>query len=203
MSSLAIIQQPILFRFNFMEENSDKQAEQVELSPDVYRAIIDAMSQNAIFSVTDEKGDIVYANKKFIEISKYPLSELIGQNHRILKSGHQPQELFVDLWKTISSGKIWRGEVKNRAKDGSYYWVDATIVPIFGRDGKITNYAALRTIINEKKEIEEKNDQHLAELEKMNRFTVDRELRMIDLKKKIATLEAALKKEEAEKHHFL
>lgn len=177
-----------------MEEINNNNLQQIELSSGVYRAIIDALSQNAIFSVTDEKGDIVYANKKFVEISKYPLDELLGQNHRILKSGQQPQEIFDELWKTISSGNIWRGEVKNRSKDGTYYWVDATIVPIFGTDGKITNYAALRTVIDQKKEIEEKNDEHVKELEKMNKFTVDRELKMIELKQEIKRLEEELAK---------
>lgn len=183
-----------------MDEINNNNLKQLELSSDVYRAIVDALSANAIFSVTDEKGDIVYANEKFVEISKYPLEELLGQNHRILKSGHQPQEIFVDMWKTISSGKIWRGEVKNRTKDGSYYWVDATIVPIFGADGKIKNYAALRTIINEKKQIEEKSHEHLVELEKMNRFVVDRELKMIELKGEIKRLEEELAKFKNNEH---
>lgn len=175
-----------------MEEINNNNLKQLEVSSDVYRAIIDALSENAIFSVTDARGDIVYANKKFVEISKYPLDELLGQNHRILKSGHQPQEIFVDLWKTISSGKIWRGEVKNRAKDGTYYWADATIVPIFDKEGKIMNYAALRTIINEKKETEEKSLAHIAELEKMNKFIVDRELKMVELKDEVKNLEEQL-----------
>lgn len=175
-----------------MEEINKNNLKQLELSSDVYRAIIDALSQNAIFSVTDEKGDIVYANEKFVEISKYSLEELLGQNHRILKSGQQPQEIFVDLWKTISSGNIWRGEVKNRAKDGTYYWADATIVPIFDKVGKITNYAALRTIINAKKETEEKDKAHITELEKMNKFVVDRELKMVELKKELKDLEEEL-----------
>lgn len=167
---------------------------QIELSPDIYWAVIDALSQSAIFSVTDEKGDIIFANQKFIDVSKYSLEELLGQNHRILKSGHQPQEIFVDMWATISSGKIWRGEIKNRAKDGSYYWVDAMIVPIPGLDGKPQNYAALRIIINDKKDIEEKNKKHLEEFEKISKLTVGRELKMIELKKEIKTLKEDLMK---------
>ncbi len=172
----------------------NEKPKQVELSPEIYRAIVEALTESAIFSVTDEKGNTVYANQKFIEISQYSLEELIGQNHRILKSGHQPQQLFVDMWDTISNGKVWRGEIKNRAKDGSYYWVDATIVPILGPDGKPKNYAALRILINDKKAVEEKHKKHTAELEKMNKIAVDRELKMIELKKEIRVLEDKLAK---------
>ena len=101
-----------------MNPINNYQSKQPDIGPDVYSAIIEALSENAIFSLTDEKGDIVFVNNKFIEISQYAVDELLGQNHRILKSGHQPQEIFVDLWATISRGKIWRGEIKNRAKDG-------------------------------------------------------------------------------------
>ncbi|MEK7148531.1 MAG: PAS domain-containing protein [Patescibacteria group bacterium] len=177
-----------------MNPINNYQSKQPDIGPDVYSAIIEALSENAIFSLTDEKGDIVFVNNKFIEISQYAVDELLGQNHRILKSGHQPQEIFVDLWATISRGKIWRGEIKNRAKDGSYYWVDATIVPIPGPDGKPKNYAALRTIINDKKEIEAKNKKYVEDLEKINKFTVDRELKMIELKKEIKKLEEKLAK---------
>lgn len=172
--------------------NDPNHQKQAELDAEVYHAIIEALSENAIFSVTDAKGDIIYANPKFVEISGYSLEELLGQNHRILKSGHQPQEVFIDLWATISSGKIWRGEIKNRAKNGNFYWVDATIVPILGPDGKPKNYAALRTIINEKKKNEEYTQRRAEELEKMNRFMVERELRMMELKQEITDLQEKL-----------
>ena len=176
--------------------NNDQKTNQIKLSSKTFQAIIEAFSENSIFSVTDEKGDIVYVNPKFIDISQYSFDELIGQNHRMLKSGHQSQEIFVDLWKTISSGNIWKGEIKNRAKDGSYYWVDATIIPIFGEDGKISNYAALRTVISSRKDYEEKIKKHIEELEKMNKFTIDRELRMIELKEDIKILKDKLAKYE-------
>lgn len=166
-----------------------------ELNIDVYHAVIEALANSAIFSVTDEKGDIIYANQNFIDITKYPIEELLGQNHRILKSGQQPQEIFVEMWKTISSGKIWRGEVKNRAKDGSFYWVDAIIVPILGPDGKPKNYAALRIVITEKKEIEEKLHEQMQDLERINKIMIGRELIMIELKERIKELEEKLKKE--------
>ena len=117
-----------------------------------------ALDQHSIVSITDIKGNILYANDKFCELSGYALDELIGQNHRILKCGdaHSP-EFYRDLWKTISQGKIWRGEIKNRAKNGSHYWVDATIIPYLGVDGRIMQYAAIRTDITALKEAKEHN----------------------------------------------
>ncbi len=165
-----------------------------EIDSEIYQAIIVALSDDAIFSITDEKGNIIYANQKFTDISQYSLDELVGQNHRMLKSGHQPQEMFVGLWQTISSGRVWHGELKNRAKDGTYYWVEATIIPVFDSKGKIVNYAALRIIINDKKEIEEKNKKYLENLEKINKITVDREMKMIELKKEIEILKEDLAK---------
>lgn len=166
------------------------------INPEVYEAVLEALEDHAIVSVTDEKGDILWANNKFLELSKYSLDELVGQNHRILKSGHQPQELFVDLWATISAGKTWHGEVKNRAKDGTYFWASATIVPIFGPDGKIKNYAGLRILINKEKELEEKVLKRVNELEKFNKYSVDRELVMVELKKEIKELKEKLAKAE-------
>ena len=110
----------------------------------------------AIVSKTNLRGEITYVNDEFVKWSGYSLEDLIGKNHRILKSGHQPDEIFAGLWETISSGRIWRGEVKNRSKDGSHYWVDAIIAPVMGEDGKPKEYIAQRFVINEKKEKEEK-----------------------------------------------
>ncbi|HRG11544.1 MAG TPA: PAS domain-containing protein, partial [Cyclobacteriaceae bacterium] len=105
----------------------------------------------AIVSRADIRGDITYVNDEFVKWSKYTREEVMGRNHRLLKSGDQDDSIFVDLWKTISSGKIWRGEVKNKAKDGSFYWVDAIIAPVLGADGKPKEYIAQRFVINDKK----------------------------------------------------
>jgi PAS domain S-box-containing protein len=110
----------------------------------------------AIVSKTDVQGNITYVNDEFCKWAKYSREEVMGKNHRILRHPDMPAEAFDDLWKTISSGKIWRGEVKNLAKDGSFYWVDAIIAPVLDKSGKPKEYIAQRFVINEKKALEEK-----------------------------------------------
>jgi len=122
------------------------------------KAINMAINAAAIVSLTDIKGDIIEVNEEFCKVSKYTRDELLGKNHRVLNSGYHPAEFFRDMWKTIASGRAWRGQVKNKAKDGSFYWVDSVIVPILGEDGKPIQYLSMRFDITDRKEIERKID---------------------------------------------
>ncbi|MET3320215.1 UNVERIFIED_ORG: PAS domain S-box-containing protein [Peribacillus simplex] len=114
-----------------------------------------AINQSSIVAITDEKGIIVDVNDKFSEVSGYKRSELIGQTHQLVNSGYHSKEFFDAMWKTIQNRKVWNGEIRNRAKDGSYYWVDTTIVPFYTVEGKPFQFLALRYDITERKQTEE------------------------------------------------
>jgi PAS domain S-box-containing protein len=113
------------------------------------------LDSSSLLSVSDLQGNIIYANDNFCKVSKYSREELLGQPHSIVRHPDTPSSIFVDLWNTIRNRKVWHGELKNRSKDGSFYWVLATIAPILGKNGKPEKYISLRVDITKQKFVED------------------------------------------------
>lgn len=141
-----------------------KQSEEVQAVLTAYREAIDS---NVICSITDKRGRIIYANQLFCEISGYKAEELVGQSHNIVNSGRHPDVFFKDMWGTILSNKMWHGELCNKAKDGSLYWVKTVIIPIKNTDGELSNFLSLRVLVTERKKLEEERNSHMQSLEEM------------------------------------
>ena len=136
-----------------IERQEAHQAELLALHTDLANQKF-ALDQHAIVSITDLNGTITYANDRFCDIAGYTREEILGHTHRLIHSNYHPPAFFADLWSTIQSGNVWRGEVKNRKKNGDHYWVSATIVPLTDPSGQPSQYIALRTDITKRKQAE-------------------------------------------------
>lgn len=143
------------------------------LSASDFANLKSALEESAIIAITDNRGIITYANEKFCSISKYSKSELLGRTHNIINSDHHPKEFFKQMWSTISSGKKWEGEIRNRAKDGSLYWVHTTIVPFLNASGSPERYVSVRYDITERKAAEEQLRVYSKKLETSNQELQD------------------------------
>jgi PAS domain S-box-containing protein len=138
--------------------------ERLEFTSKELIALRAALESHTLLSITDQRGRIIDVNEGFCRISGFSREELLGKDHRMLNSEHHPKSFWADMWKTIMSGQAWNGEVCNRAKDGSLYWVHSTNIPQFDTNGKISRFISLRFDITEKKRLEAETREQATDL---------------------------------------
>ncbi len=159
-----------IFRLNAdLDQRVKDRTAELEVSNATLAEFKSALDEHALVTITDAAGKITYANEKFCKTSGYTTEELIGQSHHLVNSGFHPVEFFKELWQTIDAGKVWTGEIKNRTKTGTFYWVNTTIVPFLSYEGRPFQYIAIRNDITKRKNAENA----LAESEERRRLAVE------------------------------
>lgn len=170
------------------------QLRQTEQALEAYRY---ALHASEIVSWTDRSGRITHVNEPFLSISGYTAEELVGHDHRLLNSGHHGPEFFEQLWATIRAGQVWRGDIKNRAKDGSFYWVATTIVPFFDGDLRPQRYISIRHEITERKEVESTLERTVADLASAREEESRRSKALTEAKEHLTTANRRIREEQA------
>ncbi|TGL86211.1 PAS domain S-box protein [Leptospira congkakensis] len=149
-NAILIVAQNITSRME-VDQKLIEAKKRAEISNHLLRSFKVALDEHALVSIADPKGSITYVNEKFCDVSKYLASELIGNDHRIINSGYHDKSFFQNLWFTIKNKKVWRGDIQNKAKDGTFYWVNSTIIPILDLEGNVSQFISIRTEITEQK----------------------------------------------------
>ncbi len=150
-----------------------KEKDRFGYSGDLLKAFREALGVSNIVSITDPFGTITYVNEEFCRVSGYSREELLGSNHRIIRHPDMSAEIFEELWETISSKKTWKGLVKNRKKDGGFYWVKTVIIPILRSDGEISEYVSVRTDVTDLEVSKERLAESVRNLKELDRKKSD------------------------------
>jgi PAS domain S-box-containing protein len=165
--AIVVVEAGTCYIDGYIQKTSRNKAENLLVKSPVF--FQKAINQSSVVSITDVNGDIIYANELFCSFSEFSPEELVGRNHRIMNSGYHSNSFFKDMWSTIHSGQIWRGEIRNLSKSGKYYWMDTVISPVMDNNEIITGFISISNLVNERKEIENA----LRESEELNNSVLD------------------------------